>query len=72
MRRQLTLRSHCGGARLAQRLDRAAYRMNPYLMAIVVGLTILNITFHIGMEVSPPRPVGFDFIPADRHPIGPT
>jgi hypothetical protein len=58
MRRQLTLHSHCGGARLAQRLDRAAYRMNPYLMAIVVGLTILNITFLIGM--SPPRPVGFD------------
>jgi hypothetical protein len=34
--------------------------MNPYLMAIVVGLTILNITFLIGMEVSPHRPVGFD------------
>ena len=68
MRRQLTLRSHCGGARLAQRLDRAAYRMNPYLMAIVVGLTILNITFHIGMEVSPPRPFGFDLFQLTATP----
>ena len=58
MRRQLRLRRHCGGARLMPILDRAAYRMNPYLMVIVVGLAILDITFFIGMAVSPPGPVG--------------
>jgi hypothetical protein len=32
--------------------------MNPYLVVVAVGLVILNITFLIGLRVSPPRPGG--------------
>ena len=40
MRRQITSAHTIAAARdWCSRLDRAAYRMNPYLMAIVVGLS---------------------------------
>jgi hypothetical protein len=46
------------GTRLLHRVDSAAYRINPYLLALAVGLIMLNVTFFIGMKVSPPRPAG--------------
>jgi len=32
--------------------------MNPFLIAVAVGLVILNITVFVGITVSPPRPAG--------------
>lgn len=43
--------------RLALRLERVAAQMNPYLLAIVIGLAVLNVTYFIGLMVSPPKPV---------------
>jgi hypothetical protein len=46
--------------RLALRLERVAARMNPYLLAIAIGLAVLNVTCFIGLRVSPPKPVAVD------------
>jgi len=48
------------GMRLALRLERAAARMNPYLLAIVIGLAVLNVICFIGLRASPPKPVAVD------------
>ncbi len=44
--------------RLGRRLDRAAYRLNPYLLAVAIGLAVLNLTFFVALKVTPtgPRP----------------
>jgi hypothetical protein len=57
MKRQFIPRMQYSSARLLRRLDRAAYRINPYLLALAIGLIIVNVTFFIGMKISPPRPV---------------
>jgi hypothetical protein len=31
--------------------------MNPYLLAIMIGLTVLDVTCFIGLKVSLPKPV---------------
>jgi hypothetical protein len=46
--------------RLALRLERAAARMNPYLLAIVIGLAVLNVICFIGLRASRPKPVAVD------------
>jgi hypothetical protein len=56
MRRRFLPSIHYSRTRLLRRVDRAADEINPYLLALAVGLIILNVTFFIGMKVSPPRP----------------
>jgi hypothetical protein len=45
---------------LALRLERAAARMNPFLLAIVIGLAVLNFTCFVGLKLSPPKPIAID------------
>ena len=56
---------------MAVRLDRAASDLNPILVALAIGLMVLNLTLYIGMAVSrnssiwaPPRHVSADAPPA--------
>ncbi len=44
MRRQLSPRGHHSIARLIRRAERASYRLNPYLLALALGLVGLNVT----------------------------
>jgi len=60
MRWQISPRDHQSGARLALRLERAAAGMNPYLLCLVIGLVVLNVTFFVAAKVSPPRPINPD------------
>ena len=53
-------RDHHSGLRLALRLERAAARMNPFLLAIVIGLAVLNFTCFVGLKLSPPKPIAID------------
>jgi hypothetical protein len=57
MRRQWPPRGLQATARLASRLDRAADRMNPYLMALAIGLMIVNATCFFAIKVCPPKPI---------------
>jgi hypothetical protein len=60
MRRQLFGRDHHSGAQLALRLDRAAARMNPFLLTLVIGLVLLNATCFIALKISPPKPLSVE------------
>jgi len=62
VRRRLLPSIHYSGTRLLRRVDNAVHRINPYLLALAVGLIVLNVTFFIGMKVSPPRPIGSDLV----------
>ena len=39
-------------ATLAARINRAASDLNPFLVIVVIGLVILNLTFYLGMFAS--------------------
>jgi len=52
VRRRLLPSIHYSGTRLLRRVDNAVHRINPYLLALAVGLIVLNVTFFIGMKVS--------------------
>jgi hypothetical protein len=57
MRRQWPPRGLQATARLATRLERAVDRMNPFLMALAIGLMILNVTCFFAIKVLPPKPI---------------
>lgn len=50
MRRQLSPRGHHLAARLIRRAERAAYRIGPCLLALVIVLAVLNLTCYIVMR----------------------
>jgi hypothetical protein len=60
MRRQWPPRGLQATARLLQHLERAADRMNPYLMALAIGLFVLNLTCFVAIRISPPGPFDRD------------
>jgi hypothetical protein len=60
MRRQWPPRGLQATARLASRLERAADRMNPYLMALAIGLMVLNVTCFVAIKACPPKPINLD------------
>jgi hypothetical protein len=60
MRRQLFRRNRNSEVGLATRLERAAGLINPFLLTIAIGLTVLNVTCFIALQVSPPKPVSID------------
>lgn len=39
----------------AVRINRAAHDLNPFLVLVAVGLLLLNVTFYLGMAMSPPH-----------------
>lgn len=48
----------------AVRINRAAHDLNPFLVLVAVGLLLLNLTFYLGMAVSPPHGSGSIGMPA--------
>ena len=60
MRRQLFRRASNSEVRQAPRLERAAGPINPFLLTIAIGFTVLNVTCFIALQVSPPKPVCID------------
>jgi hypothetical protein len=60
MRWQLFRRVRNLEVRLAPRLERAAALINPFLLTIAIGLTVLNVTCFIALQVSPPKPISVD------------
>jgi uncharacterized RDD family membrane protein YckC len=56
-RRRIGLVGGRSGERLAPRLDRAARRLNPYLLAVAIGLAVLYLTFLVAIRVAPPGPL---------------
>jgi hypothetical protein len=50
MRRQLSPRGHHLTTRLIRRAERAGYRLNPYLLALALGLAGLNVTCFIAVR----------------------
>jgi hypothetical protein len=40
----------------------------PYLLALAVGLIVLNVTCFIGMKASPPRPIGSELVQPTTTP----
>jgi hypothetical protein len=49
MRRQLSPRGHHLAARLVRRAERACYRLDPYLLALVIALAGLNLTCYVAV-----------------------
>jgi hypothetical protein len=43
------------GASFVVRVNRAANDLNPFLVVVVVGLLLLNLTFYLGMAISQPH-----------------
>ena len=50
MRRQLSPRGHRLPARLFRRAERATYGINPYLLALALGLAGLNMTCYVAIR----------------------
>lgn len=50
MRRQLSPRGHHLAARLVRRAERAYYRVNPYLLALLIAIAGLNLTCYVAMR----------------------
>jgi hypothetical protein len=50
MRRQFSPRGHHLAARLIRRAERAGYRVNPYLLALSLGLAGLDVTCYIAIR----------------------
>jgi hypothetical protein len=73
MRRRLLPSIHHSGTRLLRRVDSAAYRINPYLLALAVGLIILNVTFFFGWRcLRQDRPARFNLpLPRSSEISGP-
>jgi hypothetical protein len=60
MRRPWSDRRRHAPARWMGRLDRAAQRMNPYLLVLAIGLFWLDFACLIALEISAPNPPNFD------------
>jgi hypothetical protein len=49
-RRQLSPRGHHLSARLIRRAERVCYKLDPYLLALVIALAGLNLTCYVAMR----------------------
>ena len=59
--RRLPRRKSLLAGRVAQRLERAAGELNPLLLAVAIGLRVLDLTCFITLRfIAPPRPQSAD------------
>jgi hypothetical protein len=53
MRRQWSPRGHHLPARLVRRAERACYRLDPYVLGLVIALAGLDLVCYVAMRVLP-------------------